>query len=80
MTWAASWVGGCEEAPSNDCSPYTNLTRATTYTVGWAKGARDAHGLSVKFLGIWNERASVLVYCLCDRLRMAHLTCSPGRR
>jgi len=45
------WVGAGSYG-----SPYTNRTQTADYIVKWIQGAYREHGLTIDFVGIWNER------------------------
>ncbi|KAK2182461.1 hypothetical protein NP493_353g05016 [Ridgeia piscesae] len=45
------WLGG------KTANPYSNPYRTADYIVRWVLGARTHYGLSIDYIGIWNERA-----------------------
>ncbi len=51
------WVGN---ATSNN--PYLHPEKTAAYVTTWVKGARDAHGIDIDYMGIWNERSSDATY------------------
>ena len=36
-------------------SPYANVTATAEYTTRWLECGRDAHGLNISVIGLWNE-------------------------
>ena len=56
-----SWVG------AGTGNPYENVSRTVLYTTTWVKGAKEAHGLSLDFVGVWNEQICSTEYVLALR-------------
>nr|XP_039272955.1 galactocerebrosidase-like [Styela clava] len=51
LPWAwPGWVG------QGTAWPFTNNTKAVGYIISWILGAKSEHGLSIDYIGIWNER------------------------
>jgi hypothetical protein len=50
--------------------PYTNVTATAEYVVRWIECARDAHGLNVSIIGLWNEEPGPVEYILALRARL----------
>jgi hypothetical protein len=50
LPWGfAGWLG------FGTTNPYYNVTATAEYTATWVECARDAHGLNISMLGLWNE-------------------------
>eukprot|EP00057_Strongylocentrotus_purpuratus_P033022 XP_789829.3 PREDICTED: galactocerebrosidase [Strongylocentrotus purpuratus] len=45
------WVGNYTN------SPYTDIKQTIGYVMKWLQGARTVHGLTMDYLGIWNEKS-----------------------
>nr|XP_054766708.1 galactocerebrosidase-like isoform X2 [Lytechinus pictus] len=45
------WVGNYTN------NPYTDIKQTIRYVMKWLQGAKNEHGLTIDYLGIWNERA-----------------------
>ena len=57
LPWAfPGWVGDGSGSPFK----YPNLT--STYIVNWIAGAKTVYGLTIDYIGVWNERASDSTY------------------
>ena len=61
-TWAG-WLDRTDGKPS----PYANVTRSAEYITAWVSCARDAHGLNISYVGLWNEAAWVPEYIMALR-------------
>ena len=65
-TWAG-WLGFNTTDKYGKPSPYTNVSASAEYITAWATCARDAHGLNISYLGLWNEANWVPDYILALR-------------
>ena len=43
-------------------SPFTYPEQTSRYVVEWVKGAKERHGLTIDYVGIWNERTAPTEY------------------
>lgn len=43
-------------------SPFTYPEQTSRYIVEWVRGAKEAHGLQIDYVGIWNERTAPAKY------------------
>ncbi|XP_067657033.1 galactocerebrosidase-like [Haliotis asinina] len=50
------WIGNGTQ------NPYQNLDVLANYIQKWIQGARDVHGLTIDYIGIWNERSYNTTY------------------
>lgn len=65
LPWAwAGWLG------FGTNSPYANVTATADYTAKWIECGRDAHGLNISFIGLWNEEPGPVPYILALRQRL----------
>ena len=53
------WPGWIGQGTAN---PYKNRTLTATYIAKWIKGAKEHHGLTIDYVGIWNERSYDVAY------------------
>ncbi|XP_078572194.1 galactocerebrosidase-like isoform X3 [Branchiostoma floridae x Branchiostoma japonicum] len=57
LPWAfPGWVGGGE------AFPYHRPETTASYIVNWILGAKTVHGLTIDYVGIWNERIHDVTY------------------
>ncbi|XP_035689749.1 galactocerebrosidase-like [Branchiostoma floridae] len=57
LPWAfPGWVGGGE------AFPYHRPETTANYIVNWILGAKTIHGLTIDYVGIWNERIHDVTY------------------
>ena len=65
LPWAwAGWLG------MGTNSPYANVTATADYTAKWIECGRDAHGLNISMIGLWNEEPGPVPYILALRQRL----------
>ena len=65
LPWAwAGWLG------FGTNSPYANVTATADYTAKWIECGRDAHGLNISMIGLWNEEPGPVPYILALRKRL----------
>ena len=65
LPWSwAGWLGFGAN------TPYTNVSATAEYTTNWLECGRDAHGLNVSMIGIWNEEEFSVDYILALRKRL----------
>ena len=43
-------------------SPFTYPEQTSRYIVEWVRGAKEARGLQIDYVGIWNERTAPAKY------------------
>lgn len=61
LAW--TWPGWLDtKNPPGHKSPWSNTNATVGYVVAWLKCARDSYGLSIDFLGGWNERGHSMTY------------------
>jgi galactosylceramidase len=59
LPWAfPQWVS-CEPGTLEGCTgnAYDRPAQTADYIVSWVRGAKEAHGLDIDYVGCWNERA-----------------------
>ena len=62
LSWAwPAWTGNFTSSPWN--APH----KAANYTINWLKCARDTHGVTIDYVGSWNERSYSAGYLILLR-------------
>eukprot|EP01064_Diplonema_japonicum_P018636 TRINITY_DN27337_c0_g1_i1.p1 TRINITY_DN27337_c0_g1~~TRINITY_DN27337_c0_g1_i1.p1 ORF type:complete len:826 (+),score=211.85 TRINITY_DN27337_c0_g1_i1:46-2523(+) len=63
LPWAfPGWVGNDPATGAPSGSPFTYPNQTSHYILEWLKGAKQAHGLDIDYIGVWNERSSTAAY------------------
>ena len=57
LPWAFPQHVSCAPGTLEDCTnnPYDRPQQTADYIVNWVKGAQTEHGLTIDYLGSWNE-------------------------
>ena len=69
LPWAfPQWVS-CAKGTLDNCTgdPYAEPEQTAGYVTGWVRGASKVHGLSIDYVGLWNERRYNTTYILALR-------------
>jgi hypothetical protein len=72
LPWAfAGWLDPQAGPDTPAKNAFANVNVSANYTVSWLEGAMDVHGLTIDYIGQWNERDAPEPYAAALRAAVA---------